>query len=55
MGQCCSKAQYQLVRRFDENAWNNWDKHFARRFYDIHGTLGKGAFSEVRSVVEVSR
>lgn len=47
MGQCCSKAQYELVRRFDDDAWHNWDKHLARQFYDIHGTLGKGAFSEV--------
>eukprot|EP00892_Ulva_mutabilis_P004565 jgi/Ulvmu1/2480/UM137_0006.1 len=47
MGQCCSKTQYELARRVDNNAWNNWDKHFARQFYDIDQTLGKGAFSEV--------
>ena len=50
MGQCFSQARWYGERLLNEDAWANWERHSARRYYKIGHMLGKGAFSEVRAL-----
>lgn len=52
MGVCCSKVKkvaYLYEKYVNEDAWLQWDKHEARKYYKVERLLGRGAFSEVRA------
>ena len=48
MGLCWSRTRYFSEMLMDEEAWSNWDRHEARKYYKVGRPLGKGAFSSVR-------